>query len=70
MGGIESSIDIESTSMGSSPQIVSPLVFFVVNDGKKPNPFTIQTMCFLVCHFVYQTCSVGNTTKKRIGMIS
>jgi hypothetical protein len=53
MGGIESLIDLESTSMGSSPQIVFPLVFFVVNDDKKPNPLTIQTMCCLVCHFVY-----------------
>jgi hypothetical protein len=47
-----------------------PWHFFVVNDGKKPNPLTIQTMCCLVCHYVYQTCSVGSTTKKWKGMIS
>jgi hypothetical protein len=43
---------------------------FVVNDGKKPNPSTNQTMRCLVCHFVYNTCSASNTTKKWKGMIS
>ncbi len=41
-----------------------PWHFFVVNDGKKPNPLIPQTMHCLVCHFVYQTCCVGSTTKK------
>jgi hypothetical protein len=27
--------------------------FFVVNDGKKPNPLTIQTICYLIYQFVY-----------------
>jgi hypothetical protein len=47
-----------------------PWHFFVVNDGKKPNPLTIQTMHFLVCHYVYQTCSASSTAKKQKGMIS
>jgi len=41
-----------------------PWYFFVVNDGKKLNPLTTQTMCCFVCHSIYQTCSVGSTTKK------
>jgi len=43
--------------------------FFMVNDGKKLNPLTTQTMCYLVCHSIYQTCSVGSSTKKWKGMI-
>jgi hypothetical protein len=34
--------------------------FFMVNDGKKPNPMSTQTMCCLV----YQICSANSTTKK------
>ncbi len=44
--------------------------FFVVNDGKKPNRLTSQTMHCLLCHFVYQTCNFGSIAKKRKDMIS
>jgi hypothetical protein len=47
-----------------------PWHFFVVNDGSMPNLILLQTMCCVICHYACQSFSVGNTIKRRKGMIS
>jgi hypothetical protein len=70
MGGFEGSTNHESESMGPSSQVVSPLAFFVANDGSMSNLILPQTMCCVICHCVCQSYSVGNTIKRRKCMIS
>jgi hypothetical protein len=38
---------------------------FVVNDGNKLDLILLQTMCCVICHFVCQNYSVGNTIKRK-----
>jgi hypothetical protein len=41
-----------------------------VNDGNEPNPILFQIMHCVICHYVCQSYSANNTTKRRKGMIS
>jgi hypothetical protein len=68
MGGFEGSIHPKSKNMGPSPQVISPLTFFVVNDGNKLNHILFQTMHYVICHSICQSYNVGNTTKRKKGI--
>jgi hypothetical protein len=51
-------------------RMLFPLAFFVVNDGNKLNLILLQTMHYVICHFVCPSYNVGSTTKRKKGTIS
>jgi hypothetical protein len=51
--------------MGPSLHVVSPLTFFVVNDGNKLDLIIFQTMHCVICHSVCQNYSAGNTIERK-----
>ncbi len=65
MGGFEGSIHFKLENMGPSLQVVFPLTFFLVNDGNKPDAILCQIMHCVICHSIYQSYNVYNTTKKK-----